>query len=263
VLTAVSGLPASSTTALVDWLTFSPAISSKTPMPQPFLALGSERLCVPYLFLAANNFERNLLKLINRHPNLLRYSNAVNKAKEPLALQQLSLLFPVPPFATKSQVLLPATEADLVIYEGASGWALILQHKWLIGPDTASESASNDDELSKGVRQALIAREHWRNNPNHLHRELGLHAHQTITNIEALVICRGAEPTGFFRAEVPVLTESAFRSLLNPLSGLPTLWGRIVSRPDLNTAASRTEDVTYLVELAGYEFAMQGLEMAD
>ena len=151
-LSAISGLGTQATATALGWLTFDPRISAKTPMLQPFLEILPDQLCVPSLFLITNNFERNFLRLINRHPALLQYANAINTSKEPRALAEISALFPGPAYRTKPQVRIPTTDADLVIYEAATGWVLVVQHKWLIGPDTANESAANDDELSKGVR---------------------------------------------------------------------------------------------------------------
>ena len=86
-----------------------------------------------------------------------QYGNIVKASKEPLALAELAARFPEPAYRTKPQVALPDTDADLVIYECASGWAIVLQHKWLIAPDTANESKSNDEELNNGVRQSAAS----------------------------------------------------------------------------------------------------------
>ena len=67
---------------------------------------------------------------------------------------------------------------------------MVIQHKWLIGPDTASESASNDEELNKGVRQAVLARDYGRAAPDELRRSLSLPDEAAITQIEACVSSR-------------------------------------------------------------------------
>ena len=41
----------------------------------------------------------------------------------------------------------------------ASGFVLIVQHRWLIVPDTVNESSANDEELGRGVRQGRDARD--------------------------------------------------------------------------------------------------------
>lgn len=262
ILSAVSGVSAESTATALKWLTFDPQISARTPMLQPFLEILQDRLCAPSLFLTTNNFERNFLRLLNRHPALLQYASAVNRSKEPLALAEISALFPSPAYRTRPQVRIPTTDADLVVYEAATGWVVVVQHKWLIGPDTANESATNDDELSKGVRQGVLVRDYWRAEPGHLRNALSLPIEAPIANIEACVVCRGADATGFLSVPaIPVITETSFVSLLNRGGGLPSLWKLLNERPDLADAAGQFRDVSYSVPLAGYEFVLPGLAM--
>jgi hypothetical protein len=188
------------------------------------------------------------------------YADAVNKSKEPLALAEISALFPGPAYRTKPQVRIPTTDADQVIYEITTGWVIVMQHKWLIGPDTANESASNDDELSRGIKQGVQVRDYWRAEPRHLRNALSLSTSDPITNIEACVVVRGGDATGFLSAPaVPVITESAFMSLLSRGGSLPSLWKLLNERPDLAEAAGQTRDISYTVPLAGYEFVLPGL----
>jgi hypothetical protein len=262
ILSAISGLSTQVTATGLGWLTFDARISPKTPMLQPFLEILPDQLCVPSLFLITNNFERNFLRLLHRHPALLQYADAINTSKEPLALAEVSALFPGPAYRTKPQVRIPTTDADLVIYEAATGWALVVQHKWLVGPDTANESAANDDELVKGVKQGVLVRDYWRKEPGHLRNSLSLSADAPITNIEACVVCRGADATGFLSAPaIPVITETAFVSLLDRGGGLPSLWKLLSDRPDLAEAAGRFKDVRCTIPLAGYEFVLPYLVM--
>ncbi len=260
VLSAVSGVNAEITSTILGWLIFDPMISSKTPLIQPFLDLGSRTLCAPSPFLIGNDLERNFLKLLNRHPALRQHVDKVKASKEPRALADIAAQFPEPCYRTKPQVLLPKTDADLVVYERSTGFAMVLQHKWLIAPDTLNESTSNDEELSKGVRQAVLARDYWRADVDHLRKTLALSADEPLTIVEACVISRGSDPTGFLaRPEVPVLTENAFLSLLAREPSLPGLWKLLNARPDLAEASRRFRDVKYSVSLVGIEFVMPGL----
>jgi hypothetical protein len=103
-------------------------------------------------------------------------------------------------------------------------------------------------------------RDYWRAEPAHLRNALSLSAGDPITNIEACVVVRGADATGFLSAPaVPLITETAFASLLSKSAGLPTLWKLLNERPDLAEAAGQTRDVSYTVSLAGYEFVLPGL----
>ena len=120
-----------------------------------------------------SNVERNLQKLLNRHPNLRSFYETVKNAKESIALAHLSSLFPALNFAVKPTVIIKGvTDADLLVYDRASGFVLVIQHKWLIAPETVSESSSNDEQLSEGVRQALEARDVFRKDHALLRRVL-------------------------------------------------------------------------------------------
>jgi hypothetical protein len=261
-LSAISGLTEQSAATIFEWLIFDPRISAKTPVLQPFLPIAPQLLAVPSLFVTTTDFERNFLRLINRHPALLPYADAVKKSKEPLALAQIAALFPEPAYRTKPQVLLPKTDADLVVWERATGLVIVIQHKWLIGPDTASESASNDEELNKGVRQAVLARDYWRAAPDELRRSLSLPDEAAITQIEACVISRGSEPTGFVKQPaVPVASEKALVALFNRERTLTSLWKLLTTRPDQIESAKQTREVRFTVDLAGYQFVIPGLAM--
>ena len=111
-----------------------------------------------------------------------------------------------------------------------------------------------------GSDRALRARDYWRANLDHLRKTLSLSPEARPTTVEACVICRGSEPTGFVtRPPVPVLSENSFVSLLNRDRSLPKLWKLLNDRPDLAAAAKQFQDVKYTLLLAGYEFVIPGL----
>jgi hypothetical protein len=244
--------------AILRWFTFQLSVARKTPALQPFFEIGPDILCVCSPLLIGSDFERNFLKLINLHPELRRFSQLVNQAKEPLALQQLAQLFPSPKFRSEPQVQIPGTtDADLVVYEYSTGFALIIQHKWLIEPETVEESNSNDMQLSEGVRQAEKAIEHFKNHGEALRDALELSSSHPISEIQGVVVCRGEESTGFLgESAVPILAERAFRSLLAGGMDLRSLWQLIHSRPDLAEASTKFEDTTVSIRLGGYEFVL-------
>jgi hypothetical protein len=241
---------------LLDWYKFDPAVSAATPILQPFLEILPDRICVPSSFLIGNAIERNFLKLLNRHPQMRQYVNTVNQAKEPLALDQIGQLFPEPSFQIAQQLVIPGlTDADIIVYERSSGFVLVLQHKWLISPDTAKESGSNDDELRKGVQQAVKSRDAFSADPQLLRKALRLTSSDRISEIGAAVVCRGSESTGFVpESQVPVVSERAFRLLVEKAKDLGQLWNALKERPDLAQAAQSVLDAKRKVNLAGYEF---------
>jgi hypothetical protein len=65
----------------------------------------------------------------------------VKNAKEKVALTHLGRFFPAAGFAVKPTVIIKGvTDADLLVCARASGFVLAIQHKWLIAPETVSES---------------------------------------------------------------------------------------------------------------------------
>ena len=83
-----------------------------------------------------------------------------------------------------------------------------------------------------------------------------------ITKVEAVVVCRGAEPTGFFGPPaVPVLSENAFRSFLDRERNLTPLWALLNARADLSQASERFSEGKAKLELCGYEFVFPALAL--
>jgi len=200
---------------LLWWYTFDPKVSEATAPIQPFLEVLPAHLAVPMDFITHSNIERNLQKLLSRHPNLRSFYERVKHAKESIALAHLCALFPSTGFVVKPTVVIEGvTDADLVACERDSGLVLVIQHKWLIAPETVSESSFNDEQVSEGARQAVEARDAFRKDQALLRRKLELADDQTIDRIEAVVICRGAEQTGFLGSlAVPVVSERAFEGM--------------------------------------------------
>lgn len=249
---------------LLWWYTFDPKVSEATGPIQPFLEILPGHLAVPMNLVTDSNVERNLQKLLNRHPNLRSFYEKVKRAKESIALAHLCGLFPSTSFAVKKTVIIKGvTDADVLICERASGFVLVIQHKWLIAPETVSESSSNDEQLSEGVRQAVEARDVFRKDQNLLRRVMELANDQTIDRIEAVVVCRGAEQTGFLgKPAVPVVLERAFEELWEQSSrSLPKLWERVSSRPDHARAAGRYEDTAALLIVGGLRFSIPALSL--
>jgi hypothetical protein len=214
------------------------------------------------LLVNGNNFERNFFKLMRRHPCLIPFATAVEETKEPIALTDLQALFHSDKYRTRKRVQIPGrTDADFVVYESSTGFVLLIQHKWLTPPDTSEESGGNDEKLADGVRQSVKARDAFRSNPGSLCSALGLSSLDEIHQIEAVTICRGAEPTEFARnTAVPVITELSFRALLPEAKDLRALWVALNTRPDRQRAKRGVKDSVWKLELAGYEFVFPALE---
>jgi hypothetical protein len=176
-------------------------------------------------------------------------------------LTHLRTLFPEGQFAVKPTIVIKGvTDADLVVCEKNSGFVLVIQHKWLIAPETVAESSANDDELRKGATQAVQSRDVFRKDHALVRRELELPDDHLIDRVEAVVICRGAEPTGFLeKLPVPIALERAFEELWKQSSNsLTELWDKLSARPDHIKAAERYEDTPVTITVGGLRFTFPG-----
>jgi len=182
----------------------------------------------------------------------------IKKHKEQIALASLSRLFPALRFQGATGVVIPGiTDADMIVYERQSGFVLVLEHKWIIDPDTLNQSAANDVELSKGAVQAVQSRDWLRVNQDFLRRALDLAPSVPITQVEATVVCRVGEATEFLlQTSTPITTETAFEKLWNEASSLNEIWSLLQTRPDHIEAASQFQDANRVATIGDYEIVV-------
>jgi hypothetical protein len=257
----VGGVGMGAVSELLWWYTYDSKVAEAAGPIQPFFEVAQGNLALPMSLVTTHSVERNLQKILSRHPNLRSLYPEVKNAKERIALTHLRTLFPEEQFAVKPTVVIKGvTDADLVVCEKSSGFVLVIQHKWLIAPETVAESGANDDELRKGATQAVQSRDVFRKDHALVIRELGLPDNQLIDRVEAMVISRGAEPTGFLeKLDVPIALERAFEALWKVSSNsLTQLWDKLSSRPDHTKAAARYEDTPVTIMVGGFRFTFPG-----
>ena len=257
----MTNLPIPDVEKLIRWYTYDTKVAGPVPILQPLLPISNETVCFPSSLMHGSNFERNFFKLLQPHPSLLPFRSAVEAVKEPIAIDQLKAMFPAPNHKTKGCVVIPGlTDADLVVYEFQSGFVLVIQPKWLVEPDTVDESETNNERLREGARQSVEARDYFREQRGFLSSKLGLIDSETSDQLEAVTVCRGAEPNEFLLGQpVPIISEVAFAGLRKSASTLADLWKALNLRPDKTYAAAKAAESHVRVELAGYEFVMPGL----
>jgi hypothetical protein len=260
-LTDISGLSEESVSQWLSWYTFQPSVSSTSPGLQPFIEIMPQTLAVSGVLLAMASVERNFTRLVAVHPELRRYSTVISEVKEQIALSELATLFPKPRFQVEQTVVIPGlTDIDLVVYEPSTGFVLAVQHKWFAAPDTLKESASNDERLTEGVHQAKQSRDALRDNPELIRVTFNLPQEASIGEIEAVVICRGSEPTGFLGGStIPIITEFAFKRLRSKAESLSAFWSTILDRPDQREATDSFKDGELSFSLFGYTFVMPAI----
>jgi hypothetical protein len=108
----------------------------------------------------------------------------------------------------------------------------------------------------------MKARDAFRANPEALRQALRLSSSDEISEVQAVVISRESEATGFLGpTAVPVVFELAFESLWEESVSLVDMWEKLNTRPDHREAASQFRDTEAVIELAGYRFVVPVLAM--
>jgi hypothetical protein len=261
-LTLISELPEDTVAGISQLFTYDGSVPGLDPITQPLLLANmNQEVIVPRAFVRGSRRERNFLKLFAKHPLYKPEYDRFSSMKEGIAIPQFKV-----PLQERSLFLrerLPITEqgqrrtdADIVTFDSASGLLMVLQHKWLIEPDSINESRSCDEEISRGIRQGQIARDFLRVEENRLR----LSIRESVRAVEAMVVVRGLEPTGFLReTDIPVITEDWFIRQLGEGHALAEIFEQAHTRPDRvavvnNWTADETE-----VKLAGYTLVLPSI----
>jgi hypothetical protein len=251
---------------ITSLFTYDGSIANLDPICQPLILANEEEVIIPQVFVQGGRFERNFLKLLAKHPATTKEYQAFSSSKENIALPTLLSLLSDKGIAVRRNVDIVRngklkTDADLLAFDPRDGCILIVQHKWLIEPDTVNETRECDRQFSDGMRQvqevksALADQQYARR----LLPEIPAHG---FTHLEGLVISRGFEPTGFVpEAEVPVVTEKWFKANLGMCSGLKALHELAKSRADRKRLAQGWESTYKSVKLAGYELRVPAVAM--
>jgi hypothetical protein len=262
-ISSISRLSPQASEFILRCYLYDPTVNGKGPPFQPIVPIVGDSVCFSSLMVSHYAFERNFFKLLNRSLLLQPFAASVNSQKERAALRYLSTLFPKPEYATREGVPISGpkrTDADLLVYESRSGFALVIQHKWLTAPETPEESSSNDEYLTKGITQGIDARDYLRSKPAFVRQVLNLPESAPINRVECVTVCRGLEGSGFMeRNDVPVIEEQAMENLFKNAGGLETLWTALLARPDKLSAAEQAVDTKMPISLGGYRFRVPAL----
>ncbi len=259
-IASVAGISPDAADFILRCYVYDPSVNERGPISQPFLPIAEDNVCVSSLLVPFADFERNLFRLLHRNPLLLPFASSVDSQKEPIALRRLTALFMGTDYATRDCFQVPVTDIDLLSYEHRTGFALVIQHKWLTAPETPEDSSSNDEKLRKGILQGVTARDYLRSNHKFLREALKLPLSAAISRIECATVCRGLEGSSFMEpTDVPVVEEKTFEGLFAQAKNLEKLWGMLLTRPDRALAAEQAVDGKMTIELADYQFVMPAL----
>jgi hypothetical protein len=85
----ISGIGVGAVSELLWWYTFDLKVAEATAPIQPFFDVGSGYLALPMSLVTTYSVERNLQKILSRHPSLRSFYPQVKGAKEQIALTRL------------------------------------------------------------------------------------------------------------------------------------------------------------------------------
>jgi hypothetical protein len=228
---------------------------------QPLLLANSNEVIVPRAHVRGAAWERNFLKLFAKHPQLKSEYDKFSSEKEAIALPEVIS-------ALQSQNLFDRerhkirhegrtlTDVDIVAYDPSVNFLLIMQHKWLIEPDSLNESRTADEELRKGIAQAAIGTQYFAEDS--YRQSVGFK--RPVRRVEGMVICRGLEPTGFLKeVDIPVVTEEWLVQTLPTVNSLEQLYEMAKQRPDRKQIAAEWQEDSREYKIAGYTLVLPAL----
>lgn len=237
------------------------SIANLDPICQPLILANEKEMIIPHVFVQGGRFERNLFKLLAKHPATTKEYQMFSSSKENIALPGLLSLLGDKGIAARRNASVVkngklVTDVDLLAFDPRDGCLLVIQHKWLIEPDTVNETRECDRQLSDGMKQVQEVKSTLVDQ-TYARRLLQDIPTQGYAHLEGLVVSRGFEPTGFVaESEAPVVTEKWFRRNLEMCSGLKALHDLAKSRPDRKELARGWESTQKSVKLAGYELRL-------
>lgn len=260
-IAGISELEPGEVACISSLFTYDGSIAHLDPICQPLILANEKEVIIPHVFVQGGRFERNFLKLLAKHPATTKEYQAFSSSKENIALPSLLSLLGVKGIAARKNVSIikngkVVTDADLLAFDPRDGCLLVIQHKWLIEPDTVNETRECDRQLSDGMKQVQEVKSSLVDQTYAMRLMPDTPPHG-YTHLEGLVVSRGFEPSGFVaESEVPVVTEKWFRGNLETCSGLKALHELAKSRPDRKELARGWESTQKSVKLAGYELRL-------
>jgi hypothetical protein len=269
-ISELSDLQLSEIETLTAIFTFDGSLPKMPSICQPLIRANATEVLLPFCYVIGSRFERNFLKLLTRNPATSRQYSVFSSLKESIALPRLELELNKIGIASRMRVPVrrsgrDETDIDILAYDRRDSCLVAIQHKWLIEPDSVNESDSCDEELRRAAQQGQIAKDYL-NDPEITKRfrtEFGISGE---LRIEALVISKGSESTGFLgETEIPIVTEEWFLRNLSHTRALGTLWDLAKNRPDRVQLARTWTTASITAKLVGYEFRIPGFgeEMTD
>jgi hypothetical protein len=187
-------------------------------MYQPFFRFKNGQLGVSSTIIRISNIERNAWSLIS----LIRpeIGNDLKNRKEFFWIQELQKQteslglksFPNIKFKFDGS----QGEIDLLIIDEKLKFGLICELKWLTSSDDPKGVESDDEQITKGVKQAIRATRWIESDISHLAQRIGIKADELKKfDFKPLVMSKESLPSGFLeKTNVPVINQRLFNWII-------------------------------------------------
>jgi hypothetical protein len=196
---------------ILEVLVYNPTRNYWDPIWQPIIRLSDQTILISSQLIISSSPERNLIILLGRNADWRRYYNQVSAEKEKQQLNELESLFSGDRYAIRKCVRIfredgtTLSDIDVLVFDRAESFALLIHAKWLIRPDFVAEILAKDEELSKAIETArACSKRVGELGTKWLCRILGV-PEQHIA-IGSTVVSRDFIPSGWiYDPEVPVI----------------------------------------------------------
>jgi len=227
-VSAISGLTEKVAASIVSDLTYDPQLKGTDIMFQPLVVAGDRCVVMPSI-IEGSNAERNLIALWNKKPDRKSVYDTLSPKKEALFLTELSQMFREEHLHVKPRVKIgDLTDADLVVWCMRERMCLIIQAKWLYGPDSILEVLSHDRQLQAGAEQARVALDWVASHPEDFLRRCEM-TPGPINGVFACVISKVGAPTCYaFSADIPIVDIREFEAALHRPTRIPDIHRRLL-----------------------------------
>jgi hypothetical protein len=209
--------------AILELLIYNPTRKYWDPIWQPLFRISDGSILISPQLVTTSSAERNLMILMGRNADWRKYYNQVSAEKEAQQLSELANLFSGDHYVIRKRVRIPRNDGstlsdiDVVVFDQANGFLLLIHAKWLIRPDFISETLAKDKEIENAITIAKMSSDRidelgaeW------LHEVLDVEITSEHIECGSLIVNRDFIPSGWvYDARIPVVDMEYLQNARN------------------------------------------------
>ncbi|PES93739.1 hypothetical protein CN510_17335 [Priestia megaterium] len=206
---------------VISWLIYDPKNRKTHIMWQPIVKLDSENCAIIPSLIFGVNAEHSLISFINK----TGYKNIyLNLSTQKEALMQESLSNKLSKYthlkiAMSRKLPNPLPDMDYILYDSNNKTLFIAEIKWLIAAESVHEILSRDQDLEKGISQAVKIHEYAQNNVEDTLLRAFEESNLPVDHIFSCVISKNSIGSSYLDRKVPIINEESLISLFENYNG--------------------------------------------